>query len=156
MAVDWFKRLEDFGIKVNDFSDEKIELSRKFGQEAKSTDVIWGLFNGLISKTKNQDSLGMIYYEIALFLNEEGKDSLEIRRQSQKISLLSLKKSEVVKGVEILATSESCDECQKLNGNKYTLDEALEKMPIPNPNCTYTFTKKGKPFCRCTYLPVLE
>jgi len=126
MAVDWFKRLEDFGIKVNDFSDEKIELSRKFGQEAKSTDVIWGLFNGLISKTKNQDSLGMIYYEIALFLNEEGKDSLEIRRQSQKISLLSLKKSEVVKGVEILATSESCDECQKLNGNKYTYLPVVE------------------------------
>jgi hypothetical protein len=43
----------------------------------------------------------------------------------------------------------SCDKCLEQNGKKFTIDEALEKMPIPVEAC-------GNGFCRCVYGSVIE
>ena len=119
--------------------------------------MLWFIYNKLITKTNAPEKLGVIYSEMAWLINKEDKGCIDVLRHSQKMHLLSLKgseQSEVLWGLEILAIG--CDKCKKLQGNKYTIDEALEKMPIPNPNCTHAFTKKGKPFCRCCYLPVIK
>ncbi|MDZ7799032.1 MAG: hypothetical protein U5L76_05560 [Patescibacteria group bacterium] len=151
----FINNLKSYGISKKDFEKERVSLSKKFNKPAEDNDVLWSIYNKIVSQSNNLRKLHGVYYEMALFLNKEGKDCTKISQQSQKMYLLSLKESGVVKGVEILADI-GCKECKKLHGNKYTLDEALEKMPIPNPNCTHTFTKKGKPFCRCTYLSVTK
>ena len=74
IAVDWLKNLENYGIKDRDFISEKRELSKKFGKEAQATDVIWGIFNELLLKTKDLHSLKMIYHDMALFLNQQEID----------------------------------------------------------------------------------
>jgi len=141
IAVDWFKRLEDFGIKVNDFSDKRIELSKKFGQEAKSTDVIWGLFNKLILKETDLQELKILYFEMALFLNNENKDSVWVAQLSHEMELKYWKQQRVIKGVEIFA-DQCCDECRKLHKKVLTIDEAIEEKLLPNPDCTNKLKKR--------------
>lgn len=49
-----------------------------------------------------------------------------------------------------------CLECAALNGKIFTIEKALEKMPIPHEKCTHEL-KKGKiGWCRCEYLPVVD
>lgn len=61
-------------------------------------------------------------------------------------TLLSYKKSKVVKRVEILTCNDQyvCPTCRKLSTQTFTLDQALKKMPIPHA-CT---SPHG---CRCRY-----
>ena len=153
IAVDWLKNLENFGIKDNDFINKRIELSKTFGKEAKSTDVIWGLFNELILKTKDLNSLKMIYYEMALFLNKEGKDCFSVLQQSAKMELMKFKQEGFVKKVRILTAGEdSCEACRRLENKVFTIKEALEKMPIPCKDCTRKLYDEKRGFCRCCYV----
>ena len=160
IAVDWLKNLENFGIKDNDFINERRELSKKFGKKAKSTDVIWGLFNELIIlkiKTKDLNSLKMIYYDMALFLNKEGKDCFTVLQQSAKMDLMRFKQEGSIKKVQILTQQEnSCEACRQLENKVFTIEEALEKMPIPCKECTQKLYDEKRGFCRCSYVAEIE
>ena len=157
IAVDWLRHLNNFGIKDIDFINERRGLSKKFGNEAKSTDVIWGLFNKLILKTKDLHSLKCIYYDMALFLNKEGKDCFSVLQQSAKMNLMKFKQAGVVEKVRILTVGEdSCEACRLLENKVFTIEEALEKMPIPCKECTHKLYDEKKGFCRCSYLAEFE
>lgn len=157
IAIDWLKNLENFGIKDNDFINKRRELSKKFGEEAKSVDVIWGLFNELILKTKNLHSLKMIYYEMALFLNKEGKDCFLVLQQSAEMELMKFKQDGFIKKVRILTAGEdSCEACRQLENKVFTIEEALEKMPIPCKECTHKLHDEKRGFCRCCYVAEIE
>lgn len=56
------------------------------------------------------------------------------------------KNRDVIKAVEILAPPDSCDECKKFAGKRYSLDNVPE---LPHEKCTH---KHG---CRCTTVPVV-
>lgn len=75
------------------------------------------------------------------FLKESSKMELYYEKQQEKQSGIKMK-------VEIIAASggnnPSCDKYLEKNGKKFTIDEALEKMPIPVEDC-------GNGFCRCMY-----
>ena len=61
--------------------------------------------------------------------------------------------SNFIKKVQILSCGNGCENCEKLNGKMYTIDEALNQMPIPNENCGNLFyTYSNYPFCRCLWL----
>jgi len=88
----WLKNLEQYGISDNDFETQKVKLSKKFRQEASNHDVIWAIFNSLVTKNINDLSkLKMLYYDMALFLYEEGKDHLTVHQQSAKMELIRYK-----------------------------------------------------------------
>jgi len=157
LAVDRLKYLENFGFKGNDFINKRRELSKKFGKEAKSTDVIWGLFNELILKTEDLHSLKMIYYEMALFLNKEGKDCFTVLQQSAKMELMKFKQEGFIKKVRILTAGEdSCEACQRLGNKVITIEEALEKIPIPCKDCTRKLYDEKRGFCRCCYVAEID
>ena len=157
IAVDWLKNLENFGIKDDDFINKRSELSKKFGKEAKSTDVIWGLFNELILETKDLHSLKMIYYEMALFLNKEGKDCFTVLQQSAKMELMKFKQEAFIKKVGVLTAGEdSCEACRRLENKVFTIEEALEKMPIPCKECTHKLYDEKRGFCRCCYVAEID
>ncbi len=54
---------------------------------------------------------------------------------------------DVVKAVEILPSPDSCDECKKFAGKRYSLNNVPE---LPHEKCTH---KLG---CRCTTVPVVD
>lgn len=56
--------------------------------------------------------------------------------------------SDVIKGVQILASSDSCAECKQLTGITYLLSEKIPELP--HPKWTHEIG------CRCTYIPIVK
>lgn len=155
---DWLNKLSAYGITEKDFNNYKDRLSKKFGFEASLRDVVRTILNDLIlkiSKKKDLHDLKMLYYEMALFLNDEGADSFRYLQEAAKLELMLLKKEGIIKKVSILSAGDACPTCQKLDGKKFTVDKALNEMPIPVKNCTFKFDNDKPNFCRCSYLAEL-
>jgi hypothetical protein len=155
MEKKWLNILYSYGINEKDISNTSQQLFKKFGKEPNDNDIIWSLFNQVVLKTRDYQTLKMIYYEMALFLNEEGKDFFHVLQQSKRMELI-VYKQRGVKKVEILAASNSCEHCQKLNGKILTINEALEEMFIPCEECTHIISVAHRGFCRCCYVPIVE
>ncbi|MFA6474640.1 MAG: hypothetical protein WCV88_00380 [Patescibacteria group bacterium] len=150
----YLNSLSAYGVSGKDFENQKEKLTKKFGQPASDGDTLWSLFNLVILKTTDLQDQKMIYFTMALYLNEEGKDSFKENAAAAKLELQILKELGCEK-VEILCNS-GCIHCNINSGKIFDLKEAFENMPIPNPRCTYDMNQNGKPFCRCTYLPVVN
>lgn len=148
----WLRTLKSYGITEEDFNKYKEKLSKRFGERASDRDVIWLIFNELIQKMRDFHSLRMIYYEMALFLNEEGKDFFTVLQQSIKMELMRYKK-DGVKRVRIIAAKDACSACKKLDDNVLSIKDALERMPIPCKECTHKLYDENRGFCRCAYVP---
>lgn len=131
-----FKRiLKEKGISEINFDKEKTTLSKKFNKEASDSDVIWSLFNKLVGKEADLQELKMLYFDMALFLNDEDKDSAWVAQLSNEMELRHLKEeTQVVNRVEILS-DQCCEECNKLNKQVLSIEDAIEKIILPNPNC---------------------
>ena len=122
-------------------------------------DKKWGRFNAKLQelmKVQNFWGLGSTYYEMARFVEEEGKDSAYLRKLGYEMKLKvnedNLKRfiqSDVVKGVEIIATTDSCEACKKLDGAHFTVVEAKKSRVLPVKTCTYLLG------CRCVYGPTM-
>ena len=104
-------------------------------------------------------SAGTTYYEMAKQLTKEGKNNskqkelgyiMKLRFTTQQLK--EYKHSDLINKVETLATADSCQVCEDLEGEQFTISDALKKKPIPVREC---FQEKGFG-CRCTYIPVVE
>ena len=72
-------------------------------------------------------------------------------KQASYFQLIELKQSRLAPEVEIMGCDNACPACQDLIGRIYTIDQALEQMPLPCANCT-TSTFHGLPgYCRCSW-----
>lgn len=131
----------------------------------KRRDAEWRRLNGELQKFMKLNDfygLGLIYYEMADFLKDEGKDNAyllelgyKMKLRFQNNELLNYKKSGVCTGVEIIAVTNSpennsCDACLQLDGKIFPIEEALLKNPLPVKNCNHKYG------CRCTYGPVVD
>ena len=138
----------------------RIELTAKFGKPASLGDVGWGVANRLVVEAIKKNNMGFlrsIYFQMGLYLHNTGKDSSAVMENSFNIDLNEYKKSDVVKKVEVIATTESCDYCKALNGKIFSISEALEKKILPCKQCIYKLNKNAKTgWCRCCYAPFLE
>jgi len=155
VAVDAMRELAGFGIDKNHYSRKKANLSKKFGQEPNSQDVIWGLYNNLISKVQDYNEASMIYYSMALFLNKLGKPYFSVLKQSRKAELKGINKR-IIKAVRIQNSGDSCEACKTIDAKIFTVEQALKEMPLPCKECTYSL-QGGKPgFCRCYYELIID
>ena len=151
-------QLSSYGISENEFDNYK----KNFKFEVSDSDVIWSLLNNLLQKNMKENNLGnlsSIYSHMALILSKAGKDCFEYSQQARKMELLRYQhlRSEIIIGVKILTMGcNSCEACQKLDGQVFTIEEALEKMPIPCKECTNMLFNDKYPFCRCGYITVLK
>ncbi|MEO0127659.1 MAG: phage minor head protein [candidate division WOR-3 bacterium] len=142
-VVDWFNKLQGYGFTRDDFRRKKEELAKKFKIKPPLRDIIWGLFQEAIMK--NADSyhfLSIINYEMAVFLDEEGKNPFHCLYESKKMQLLNYKGTQKVKIISINDRI-TCHSCKNLNGKIFAIEDALNGMPIPPKDC---------PFCRCRYV----
>jgi hypothetical protein len=102
----------------------------------------------------------MVYFQMARFLWEEGRDHLESARQCRQMQLaeweergregwLDLKRArfEVITAREV-----SCPACRALEGRRFTYDQLVTESPIPVPGCTNeTGPGHSRGWCRCEY-----
>lgn len=117
-------------------------------------DLIWALYNQTAIDTvrdKDYQTLGQIYYDMAVFKNENGKNSYIMNQLSKKYELMGYKESGVVVGVQISACDNACNICKGFNNNKYILNRAIKEQPLPHKECT---GMNG--LCRCGYIALTE
>lgn len=157
-VVDHFHRLEGiatFGVDRDDFFRERERLTRQFGKKPSSSDVLWSLYNTVISRLADIGEFhpSFLYFLMAHFLYDEGREFRHLLQQSIEMQLTEYRESRVADKVRILTGRDgSCEACRQLEGRVFTLDEAFELMPIPCKDCTFEL-HPGKPgWCRCQYL----
>jgi len=158
------KRLKDdfgqMGFSEKDYYKTKRILKRKFGTSPSHSDIYWYISNLFLEKAfkeKDLEAMRQIYFRQALFLHEEGKDCFPVLQMSQKCELLQYRQ-QGVKKVRISTTKDkACENCKSLEGEVFSIKEALEKMPLPVKNCLHKLNPDAPTgWCRCLYEPVLE
>ncbi len=155
--MDFFAHLQDFGVTEKEITEEKKRLSQQFKTPASDRDVIWSLLNKLILQAKDYHTLKMIYYTMALFVAEEGKNHIRELTQARKYELLAYKNSSLVTKVSIITAGQnSCKACQLLEKKQFTIEEALQTMPLPCKTCETQLFENSKGFCRCLYAPAVS
>jgi hypothetical protein len=154
---DWLDsyNIEQLGITRDLFNKTRQELSKQFGSVASVSDTAWRLLNIINTPKKSFSEKEKIYLAMAEILRSEGKSADEVLAQAKKMEflqgeienealakrfrkeLLEMKNMGVEMVVKINTCNDEfvCDECMKANEKIFTIDEALENMPIPH-NCT--------------------
>lgn len=146
----WLRDLESLGVTREDFEKER---SKRVGGKTGDRDTIWALFNRVALESMKAGRSGP-YWSMAMFLEEEDRDFLTLRQQASKENLQEYERSGVVKNVEVLAAGNSCPSCAALNGRVFTIEEALQTMPILCRECTYKLRDdSARGWCRCVWLP---
>lgn len=148
------------GVSHTRLDKTRDALSREFGHPASAADAAWRLMNTLLSETKDYHARGMIYFQMARFLWEEGKDHLHVAREGPRMQLADWKQKahagwldlQAMRLTVITAGEASCPNCRKLEGTTLTYQEALKRSPIPVPECTNEASPaQPRGWCRCTY-----
>lgn len=135
-------------------------LSEKWGRHASATDAAWGVLNQLVVESSDFNARGMVYFQMARFLWDEGRDHLELARQCRQMELanwehaadrglLDVRRARIS---VITAKGASCPGCRVLDGIELTLQEAVETMPLPVAGCTRELSPgRLRGWCRCCY-----
>lgn len=147
------RNLEGYGISERSFKLRKNEISQQSNSEPDDVEVILSIYNDLIQKNNDLQTLKMINYQIALYLNSEGRNYLKIRQESSKAELLYYQNLGVEK-VEIMTVGDqACENCKKLKNKIFRVSDALEIMPVPCTDCAFQLYNENYGFCRCYYSP---
>ena len=98
------------------------------------------------------------YYRQARMLFTSGRDHQLVASESKKAELRDMRtnhRNRDVQRVVITQASTCCMECAHLEGREYSIDEALELMPIPVKTCLYQADRSPYGgWCTCHYSPV--
>ena len=144
-TVDWLVFLEKYDITRRKFDIERDALSERFKTRASANDTVWSILNKLVA-THPEDA----YREMARLVSQEGKDAQPYIEQALRTQLMSYK-ARGIKTVWVVGYDNdngpdysTCPGCVELNRKKFSIDEALEKMPVPR-NCS-------SGWCRCGYV----
>jgi DNA-directed RNA polymerase subunit RPC12/RpoP len=151
IAVDWYNKLEWQGIEQRDFLQTQEEMS-KTNKDIKSTEVIFQLLKRELINSRDIYWQRVNNFELALFLYETSGAFFEYLSDSSKCRLMELKQSGFEKAR--IASVGGCDACINLAGKVLTINEALEKMPIPVKECSNRIRDGRQGWCRCMYVAV--
>lgn len=154
---DALSELKQWGIDNLAYQKQLLNLKTD-GPEPEPLQICWDIYNNLIlssTREKKYSQLSRLYYSMALLSdrtnNQKTRKYLEL---SQYWNLISFQKSGLFsvgyRSVRISAASNSCQACQFQDSQIYTVQEALEKMPLPHKECSYTLNEQPG-FCRCEY-----
>ena len=142
--------LEMFRITENEYKTKQSDLFKKWGFMPSHSDTIWGLANekipGLLIKKAYYD-LRDLYLAMAKCLHREGKDFIELFKESRKCDLLVYKEMGVER-IEIMTCGIVGPSCSIYSGKILLTDEAVKTMPIPTADC---LNKNRKEFHICMY-----
>ena len=150
-VVDCLRQLSNYGVDELDFILAREEMVMKFGEEINPTDVIWSLFKKIIFKTKDSEGLTRVNHLLAVFLTETGKEPRIIVQRALKMRLLKYKGDGLKKVRVLVLNKEMSAICQQMEGKMFSVDQALQEMPLPCPECTYKLDNMINGFCPCSF-----
>lgn len=126
-------------------------LQQKVGRVPLPAEVAWNLAKQQAPKSSPP---GLVYYQMALFLNKLGENHVPVLRKAAEVWLLNEQRNPYGPcKVQISDCGEgSCSACRKQHGRILSIDEALRLMPVPCKDCTTELYSPGLGFCRCSYI----
>jgi len=144
---DWQLYMDFLVPDINEIrnSVEK-RLTERFRKQSSASDLVWGMFNHIITKLRKPDDLSLLYQNMATFLESEGKHQQadNLKRESLKASIVGFRDSSFEHIIKIRNKEDGfvCEVCKKLNGKAFTLDEGTKEPPVPVLGCQ-------NKMCRC-------
>ena len=105
----------------------------------------------------NSGSLQGAYQQQARILFNEGRPHRHISIEARRAELIRFGESGI-RSAKVLSVQDerACEYCASLDGKVYSVEDALEQMPIPGPHCTDGGDENphgGR--CRCVYIAVI-
>jgi hypothetical protein len=155
------KRLDSYGVSKRERHNIEATLQQQWGVVPSRRDVAWAAANQKVVEAATQDDFGRlsgIYWQMALQLYDEGRDHFELSKLSHKYGLLAMQRQQagfpLPMEIRVLGV---CPESRAHDERWYTVEEALEEMPIPRADCSWHTSparaKRGGPgWCACTYI----
>ncbi len=141
--------LESIGYSKKQYQKFKSDFENKSRESTDHKDALWALYGYLLKESAKKDdynAMSIIYSLMATMQLDTPAEYLKLRKLSGEMELLSFKTdSKFDLEVEILTTKNSCDYCKKFSKRRYTLEKALEELPLPLLECD-----QGAE-CRCCY-----
>jgi hypothetical protein len=152
MRFNWTELFSDlFGKELTE--EEKEELEEAMGDAVSSLS-----FEDVASSVK-EDYPNATEEDLrrAITMKEDGYEISyhELPPQPLKKELEGWRDAGIEK-VQVLSerSEETCEVCWEADGNVYTIEEALQEMPLPHEECSCdpaALREDGK--CNCTYMP---
>jgi len=151
LVEEWLDRLEMFGITRQTFEQHREQLAKQFGSQPSVNDTVWRILNSLVARTVDHSQAKLLYNEMAYLVRGEDKDPSPYLAEAAKHELLNLKESGVVSRVRVNTVNDDivCPKCRGLAEKTFTIEQALNDMPIPN-------ACENEDGCRCWYSPVVD
>ncbi len=111
----------------------------------------WEKLNQRLFKALSERNWGEIkltYYDLAMFMQKEGRDTFRYIHESLKGEVAGIQGS-TFDQVELISAADACVACKTKAGEVYPLSEILTRKVVPHADCT------NQP-CRCTFAPVVD
>jgi len=106
------------------------------------------------SKGHLEDAI-TVYDRLATFIATEDKENpVETLRNMHRLSLRQYSRLGYNKVQIKNCGSVGCKECRAISNKIVDISEALKKMPLPNPLCSFDLYRNNHSYCRCSYEPV--
>lgn len=136
------------GVGDGAYDREEQRLAEKFGKSPSPGDVYWSMANKAVQRLgrdpeNNAHQIQQIYWQMGLHRLGEGAAKADVQMsqreshrwqltnrlfQFQEASLASRYKAEI-------RTDTCCTSCGALEGTLYDIEEAIEVLPLPQPEC---------------------
>lgn len=149
----YFRFFQNHRIEKSFLEQKRDEWFIRNGESSSYPDLIWALSHELLheyGKSDNFFNMKMLYFEMAFLLKNRNEDFFHLLQESKRMELYDIKKNfagDPESKVMIICGETDCTACSKLNGLTLTIDEALERMPIPPKKCSH-----NDGWCTCCYI----
>lgn len=132
---------------------ERKILRKRFRLDPSARDIAWGVLNKAILKERDFHMLKGITSALALIAYRNEEPFFDLLVQASKYELLNYKQQLSESGLRtVKIVGCDCPVCIKDNGKVFSIDDALEKMPIPHKDCKYSINNQRPGWCSCRYV----
>lgn len=144
--------------QVRSSEDEEDEVYDELADEHRLISQVWPL--ALERASNDPHARKIISFCWAESRAIAGLDFREQLQQAQRYALLEHQSHKSITRVRIVNWQEPCAACRRQNGKVLTIEQALERMPLPCPDCTTQYegetVENPKGWCQCSYEAVFE
>ncbi len=154
--------LQSFGIGEQEYDRTKAMLSSHgfaAGSDSLDWKTIYFLLNEIASKATDIYQRRLAFDQLGFMCMRKGLKFRDYFVRAREAELLQYKATNgIVVDVEIRSGEQHgiCQACQGNTGKRFTIEEALQKAPLPCRDCTCPGLREANGFCRCYYRTILR
>lgn len=126
-----------------------LEMARQLHREGEDPSQQLDLIEDVTGRVPRGELRG-IWTRVARFESEIGMDPTPELVRARRIELERYE-GLGANSVRVSTMGDGCHACEELAGEHYSVDRALEEMPLPNPKCTHVPEENAAPLCRCSW-----